>query len=94
MPTVLKIGSVIFFFTSYDCNEPLHIHIADGSKECKYWLKGNDGIILADNNGFSRNELLKLGRIVIENYQLINKSWDEHCKNSTKKEYKKDHGKQ
>ena len=90
MPTVLKIGSVIFFFTSYDCNEPIHIHIVDGRKECKYWLRGNDGIFLADNNGFSRNELLKLRRIVIENYQLIKKSWDEHCKNTTKKGYKKD----
>ena len=94
MPTVLRIGSIIFFFTSYDCLEPLHIHIVDGSKECKYWLRGEDEIILADNSGFSRNELLKLRRIVIENYQLIKKSWDEHCKNATEKRYKKDQGKQ
>jgi len=74
MPTVLRIGSIIFFFTSYDCIEPLHIHIVDGTKECKYWLRGEDEIILADNNSFSLNELLKLPRLVLENYQLIKRS--------------------
>ncbi len=89
MPTVLRIGSIIFFFTSYDCYEPTHIHIVDGRKECKYWLKENDTVLLADNNGFSKSELVKLRRIVIENFQLIKKSWNEHCKNTNKKEYKK-----
>lgn len=89
MPTVLKIGSIIFFFTSYDCVEPIHIHIVDGRKECKYWLKEGESILLADNNGFSKTELLKLRRIVIENFQLIKKSWYEHCKDLNKKEYKK-----
>ena len=67
----------------------MHIHIVDGRKECKYWLKEEEIIILADNNGFSKTELLKLRRIVIENFQLIKQSWDEHCKNTNKKEYKK-----
>jgi len=89
MPTVLKIGSIIFFFTSYDCYEPTHIHIVDGRKECKYWLKENDTVLLSDNNGFSKSELVKLRRIVIENFQLIKKSWNEHFKNTNKKEYKK-----
>jgi len=89
MPTVFKIGSIIFFFTSYDCYEPQHIHIVDGQNECKFWLRESNTVILADNNGFSRNELLKLRRIVIENFQLFKKSWDEHCKNTAKKGYKK-----
>jgi hypothetical protein len=89
MPTVLRIGSLIFFFTSYDCGEPMHIHIVEGRKECKYWLRPDETVILADNNGFSKAELMKLRRIVIENFQLIKKSWDEHCKSTTKKEYKK-----
>ena len=89
MPTVLKIGSIIFFFTSYDCCEPIHIHIVDGRKECKYWLKEDEIVLIADNNGFSKTELLKLRRIIIENFQLIKKSWYEHCKDFNKKEYKK-----
>jgi hypothetical protein len=91
MPTVLRIGSIIFFFTSYDCNEPPHIHIVDGRKECKYWLKEEFVIFLADNNGFSKAELLNLRRIVIENFQLFKKAWDEHCKSTSKKEYKPKH---
>lgn len=89
MPTVFKIGSIIFFFTSYDCYEPIHIHVVDGRKECKYWLRDEERVVLADNSGFSQAELLKIRRIVIENFELINKSWDEHCKNSNRKEYKK-----
>ena len=52
MPAVLKIGSVIFFITSYDCYEPAHIHGVNGRKECKFWLKADDQIIsvrLSDN---------------------------------------------
>jgi hypothetical protein len=89
MPTVLKIGSIIFFFTSYDCYEPTHIHVVDGRKECKYWLKNNEIIVLADNSGFSQKELLKIRKIVLENYELINKIWNEHCKDNIRKEYKK-----
>lgn len=89
MPTVLRIGSIILFFTSYDCGEPMHIHIVDGRKECKYWLRHDETVILADNIGFSKAELMKLRHIVIANFQLIKKSWNEHCKNTLKKEYKK-----
>lgn len=89
MPTVLKIGSIIFFFTSYDCYEPIHIHVVDGRKECKYWLREEGLVVLADNSGFSKIELLKLRKIVLENFELIKKTWYEHCKNTDTKEYKK-----
>jgi len=88
MPAVLTMGSITLFFTSYDCYEPMHIHIIDGNKECKYWLRADDEIILADNRGFSRSELLKLKKVVIQNYQDIKKLWDEHCKDTTRKKYK------
>lgn len=89
MPTVLKIGSILFFFTSYDCYEPIHIHIVDGRKECKYWLRDGNIVLLADNNGFSKIELVKLRKIVLENFELIKNTWYEHCKNTSGKEYKK-----
>jgi hypothetical protein len=90
MPTVLKIGSIIFFFTSYDCYEPIHIHVVDGRKECKYWLKEANTIVLADNSGFSKAELAKLRKIILENFELIKKTWYEHCKNTGTKKYKKE----
>ena len=88
MPTVFKIGSLIFFFTSYDCSEPMHIHVIDGNKECKFWIKSK-GVILADNSGFSKNELLKIKKLIEENLQLIKDTWNEHCKDTRQKEYKK-----
>jgi len=89
MPTVLRIGSIIFFFTSYDCYEPIHIHVVDGRKECKYWLRDENIVVLADNCCFSKAELYKIRKIVIENFELIIKTWYEHCKNTKTKKYKK-----
>lgn len=38
MPTVLYINGWRFFFYSNEGNEPVHIHVQKGEKECKYWL--------------------------------------------------------
>lgn len=71
MPTVLKTGSIIFFYTSYDCYEPTHSHVVNGRKECKFWLRGDNQIILADNSGFSRNELIKWRQILRKNFDSL-----------------------
>ena len=40
MPTVKRIpGPYRFFFYSFDCNEPEHIHAQREDKTCEYWLK-------------------------------------------------------
>ena len=90
MGTIIKIGSVVLYFTSFDCIEPMHIHIADGNKECKFWLKGPNQIDLALNSGFSHDKLLKLQRIIFENYELIKYKWDEICKDNPTKQYRRD----
>jgi hypothetical protein len=39
MPTVKNIpGPYRFFFFSFDCNEPEHVHVQRENKVCKYWL--------------------------------------------------------
>ncbi|MGI8584292.1 MAG: DUF4160 domain-containing protein [Chitinophagaceae bacterium] len=31
-----------FYFISYDCKEPPHVHIGDDVRKiCKYWLRNN-----------------------------------------------------
>jgi hypothetical protein len=35
---VLYINGWRFFFYSNEGNEPVHIHVQKGEKECKYWL--------------------------------------------------------
>ena len=47
MPTILYIDGWRFFFYSNERNEPIHIHIQKGDKECKYWL---------DSSNFELNE--------------------------------------
>ena len=80
MPTIFFKFGLRFYFVSYDCSEPPHVHIGDDAKKiCKYWLKNNE-IWLADNSGFSKRELTKIERTILENYTLILKTFNEFCK--------------
>jgi hypothetical protein len=67
----------------------MHVHAVDSSKECKYWLEENETVKLAFNHGFSKTELRKIEAAVLENYLLIKTIWNEHCKGTPQKKYKK-----
>ncbi len=42
MPTIFFKFGLRFYFVSYDCIEPPHIHVGDDARKiCKYWLKNN-----------------------------------------------------
>ncbi len=76
MPTIPGIlGPYRFFFYSFDCAEPKHVHVKRERKTCKYWL---EPVSLARNNGFSATELNKIRRCVLDNLQTIVEAWDEH----------------
>ncbi|PYR02104.1 MAG: hypothetical protein DMG00_29760, partial [Acidobacteria bacterium] len=39
MPKVTGIpGPYWFFFYSFDCNEPIHVHVRRDRQHCKFWL--------------------------------------------------------
>ena len=77
MPTVQDIsGPFRFFFYSFDCNEPIHVHVRREKMTCKYWL---EPIALGENNGFSSRELNRIRRIIQENTEKIIEAWYEHC---------------
>jgi hypothetical protein len=39
MPRIADIrGPYKFFFYSFDCNEPLHVHVRRNDIVCKFWL--------------------------------------------------------
>lgn len=58
MPRVKGIaGPYRLFFTSFDCQEPPHVHVERELKTCKFWL---EPLGLARNHGFDAREL---GRI-------------------------------
>jgi len=69
---------------SFDCTEPPHIHIGnDTDKVCKFWLSNSKGIF-ADNKGFSQKELRQVERTINDNFELLNKTFNEFCNNYTK----------
>ncbi len=80
MPTIFFKFGIRFYFVSYDCREPPHVHAGDDSRKiCKYWLR-NNGIVLADNSGFTKRELAKIEKVILENYSLILNTFNEFCK--------------
>jgi hypothetical protein len=77
MPTVKNIpGPYRFFFYSFDCNEPIHIHVQRERMVCKFWL---DPIVLSKNHGFAPKELNIIREIIYNNRTKIMEAWYEHC---------------
>jgi hypothetical protein len=77
MPAIKDIsGPYRFFFYSFDCNEPEHIHTQRDRSVCKYWLKP---LTLAANDGFSVRELNQIRAEVARNMARILEAWNDHC---------------
>ncbi len=84
MPTIFFKFGFRFYFVSYDCREPAHVHVTDGVRKiCKYWLRENQ-VILADSSGFTRKELAKIERTIKESYGTILTTFNEYCKGHKK----------
>lgn len=76
MPTALIFGPYRFFFWSYDCAEPRHVHVQRERKRAKFWL---DPVSLADSSGFRPRELREVEWIIEDHLALLRSVWDEHC---------------
>ena len=77
MPTVKDIpGPYRFFFYSFDCNEPMHIHVRREKMTCKFWL---EPIVLCKNHGFSPHELNQIRQLIQSHFVTLVEAWREHC---------------
>ena len=77
MPTIKRIpGPYRFFFYSFDCNEPEHIHVQRENRVCKFWLTP---LALARNDGFPVGELNHIRAQIALNLARILEAWHEHC---------------
>ena len=77
MPTIKDIpGPYRFYFYSFDCNEPMHVHVRRDRMVCKFWL---EPVALAQNHGFSARELNQIRAIIQEELTKIQETWREHC---------------
>ena len=62
MPRIRGIpGPYRFFFTSFDCSEPPHVHVEREEGTCKFRL---GPLELARNHGFSARELNVIRRLI------------------------------
>jgi len=69
-------GPYRFFFYSFDCNEPPHIHVKRERMTCKFWL---EPIGLSTSNGFSDRELRRISQMVYQYQTLFLLEWRKHC---------------
>ena len=77
MPRIKGIpGAYRFFFMSFDCNEPSHVHVEREESTCKFWLRP---IRLARSHGFDARELNAIRRIIVAHNAAIMEAWHEHC---------------
>lgn len=77
MPTVKGIpGPYRFYFYSFDCNEPIHVHVQREKMICKFWL---DPTTLSQNYGFSPSELNRIRALIDTHREKIIEAWHEHC---------------
>lgn len=75
MPTVLRIGPYRFFFFAGDRDESPHVHVEREDKVAKFWL---DPVRLQSSGGFSRNEIIRIQKLVGE-YQLqLREAWNAY----------------
>jgi hypothetical protein len=69
MPTVNDIsGPYRFFFYSFDCNEPMHVHVHRERMICKFWIRP---VALARNQGFAAKELSAIRTIITQERDRI-----------------------
>ena len=77
MPRIRGIpGPYRVFFTSFDCNEPPHVHVEREASICKFWL---EPLMLARNHGFGSSELGRIRRLIRQHHDRILEAWYEHC---------------
>lgn len=76
MPTVETVGAYRFFFYSFDCSEPKHVHVQREKFVCKFWL---EPVTLSKNFGFSPKELNAIRNIISSRRNEFLEAWNEHC---------------
>ncbi len=84
MPTIFKLLGLRFFYLSYDMiNEPCHIHVSDdGGKLCKYWIRKDGSITLADTTGFTARERKRIESAITKRISEIQEHYEINCRNN------------
>ena len=77
MPTIPGIeGPYRLFFYSFDCREPMHVHVERDDSTCKFWL---EPVALARNYGFAPRELNRIRKLIQAHHSEMHDAWRQHC---------------
>ncbi len=68
MPTALRTGPYRFYFYSYDCGEPRHMHIDRENMSAKFWL--DPDVFLDENYGYSGESYARLNALLVTTWRL------------------------
>ena len=71
MPTIVIEGFKFRFYSS-DHNEQPHVHVLQGGKEAKFWLKP---VYLEHNYGYNQPELNRILKLAREHQQRLLEAW-------------------
>jgi hypothetical protein len=69
-------GPYRLFFYSFDCSEPMHVHVERDDSTCKFWL---EPVALAKNYGFAARELNRIRKLIQQHHSEIQDAWRQHC---------------
>lgn len=87
MPSLFRVGKYIVFFWSNENNEPIHVHISEGTvspNSTKIWLTSLGGCIVANNNSqIPVQDLNKLLEVISAQFFAICSAWKKHFAVST-----------
>jgi hypothetical protein len=76
MPTVPdNPGLDRFFFYSFDCMNPRHVHVRCERMVWKFWLSP---VVLSTNHGYSPRELNHVRAIILDNLHCLLDAWHDH----------------
>jgi len=67
---------ILFFSNEGNPLEPCHIHVRRNTDLAKFWLLPS--VSLADNYGFSSQDLNKMKRIIVDNQEYFIQKWNEY----------------
>jgi hypothetical protein len=76
MPTIIRKGNLRFVIYTNDHN-PAHVHIIKGDKEAEAKFRIDSGKCI-ENNGFSKQAINKLSKLVIINQKALKEAWEEY----------------
>jgi hypothetical protein len=78
MPVIFRYKGYRFFFFSNegDPREPMHVHVRKGEATAKLWI--DPTVAVAEAYRMDASELRELAKVVEENRNVIERSWNEH----------------